>query len=196
MAQKYENWDEMKWSKVSPKSADSVYFCFKPLIFIINQVAFSDETYVDIGVARTTRLRRYPNERVRMVHTQQHRPLFQRVMFWGGICSKGPIALSRIDGTMTGPKYIATLNRFLVPFMENRPLSMCYQFQHDNALSHTAQITKCLLADNSIEVLPNWPPYSSDLNVIENLWAFPKNRVQPESVTKSASDGDLVTGLF
>ena len=118
-----------------------------------------------------------------MVHTQQHRPFLQRVMFWGAICSKGPIALSRIDGTMTGPKYIATLNRFLVPFLENQPLSMCYQFQHDNAPCHTAQITKRFLADNSIEVLPNWPPYSPDLNVIENLWAFLKNKVRRESVT-------------
>jgi hypothetical protein len=41
-------------------------------------------------------------------------------------------------------------------------------FMHDNAPVHQAGIVKNLLAELGIEVM-KWPPYSPDLNPIENL---------------------------
>jgi transposase len=42
----------------------------------------------------------------------------------------------------------------------------------DGAAPHTGKLTKKFIADHRINVLPNWPPRSPDLNPIENLWAW------------------------
>ncbi len=44
---------------------------------------------------------------------------------------------------------------------------------HHNARIHTAKFTTKWLKDNNIEVT-EWPPYSLDLNLIENLWLLLK----------------------
>jgi transposase len=49
----------------------------------------------------------------------------------------------------------------------------CFQpgmtFMQDNALIHTARVVRQWFADIAIP-LTNWPPYSPDLNPIEQVW--------------------------
>lgn len=50
-------------------------------------------------------------------------------------------------------------------------------FLLDGAPCHTAQATKDFCAANGIQLINAWPPNSPDLNPIENLWAWMKNKV-------------------
>jgi hypothetical protein len=83
---------------------------------------------------------------------------------------------------MTGLRYRSILAENLVPFLEEQPLAHHFMFQQDNAPSHTAAATMAFLQNNGVEVI-QWPPYSPDLNCIENLWGFIKNKLSHENIT-------------
>ena len=50
--------------------------------------------------------------------------------------------------------------------------------QQDNASSHCYSYTKKFMIDNKIDLLPNYPPCSSDLNIIENMWSILNDKVR------------------
>lgn len=73
------------------------------------------------------------------------------------------------------------VNRFVIEELYRRilPTLMVNQdgiFQHDNAPTHTAHVVRDALAEMEIQVM-EWPPYSPDLNPIENLWALLKAKI-------------------
>ena len=49
-------------------------------------------------------------------------------------------------------------------------------FQQDNAPVHTARIIQGTLSELGYDIM-EWPPYSPDLNPIENLWALLKAEI-------------------
>jgi transposase len=49
-------------------------------------------------------------------------------------------------------------------------------FMHDRTSMHRAYILQDLLEDIGVKVMI-WPPYSQDLNPIQNLWAIMKAKV-------------------
>lgn len=99
-------------------------------------------------------------------------------MFWAAFGEDIRTGLVPIDGDLDAPRGGVTsrvirdlYQAFLPEFIGLNDI-----FMQDNAPVHTARIVKQVLEDLNIEVMV-WPPYSPDLNPIENLWAIMKQEI-------------------
>ena len=102
----------------------------------------------------------------------------------------GPIV--SIDSSIIGDKYVSLLHKNLLPYLDALVADdiTSITFQQDNARPHVckkAQVFfKTAMAEHGFTVMDSWPPYSSDMNLIENLWAHLKlelHRRYPDTVT-------------
>ena len=63
-------------------------------------------------------------------------------------------------------------------------------YADDNASSHSTHEVSELMGRLGIESM-NWPPYSPDLNLIENCWSFLKQRVYKNGTITYRSKEDI-----
>lgn len=103
-------------------------------------------------------------------------------MFWGAIVGRNRSSLFPLLGDPDSARGGITARRILSCLQEQLPTiaepGMIYV--QDNAPTHTARIVRNWLhsfaQENGLELL-DWPPYSPDLNPIENLWKTLKERI-------------------
>lgn len=89
----------------------------------------------------------------------------ERHRLWRLDCPTG------VGGGVTGSDWTAKLGRNMA---ELKNLLKGKTLVLDGASIHTCKHTRKWLAENSIDVLPDWPPHSPNLNPIENWWSILK----------------------
>jgi hypothetical protein len=100
-------------------------------------------------------------------------------MFWAAIWEDGktPLVTMRRDIRSKNKGYSAwsyrqALEEGLLPLYDGTR-----EFQQDNSQLHNAGSTQTWLLHNAISWI-DWPPYSPDLNPIENAWALLKRKLR------------------
>lgn len=112
------------------------------------------------------------------------------VMFWGCFSKHGTGPLVSLLGSMDSKKYIEILTEHLLPELQRgiRSIEGTWRMMQDNAPCHTAKLVTAFLRKKKIDFI-DWPPYSPDLNPIENIWHWMKYVLETEfPVCNSAED--------
>jgi hypothetical protein len=98
------------------------------------------------------------------------------VWLWGCFCADGLGHAELYEGTLDARRYQSILALNLVKSAHTFWPRGQWWYQQDNASPHTAGTSRAWFHTHGIDVL-DFPPWSSDLNPIENLWNDLKRRV-------------------
>ena len=145
-----------------------------------SKIIFSDESMIKIGDNYRVYVWKRAGEGYRPdLYGEKENSMKSRfkVMVWGCINWSGVGTLCFVEGNITGQKYLEILEENLWPVIARNFSTGGAIFQDDGAPVHTANIVKNWKRDNEISTLP-WPPYSPDLNPIENCWFVIKHQLQ------------------
>lgn len=154
-AKKYAHWTERQWKNV----------------------LFSDETKINmVNSDGKVYVRRPSKKEMDPKYTKKTvKHGGGNIKVWGCFSGHGVGPIKKIEGNMDKFQYKNILENTMLPYADDH-LPVIWTFQHDNDPKHTSGVVKEFLRSQSVTVL-DWPPYSPDINPIENLWSRVKKMV-------------------
>lgn len=169
---------------------------------LLERIVFSDEAHFHLsGQVTRHNAHIYARENPKAFTTK---PLHsERVTVWMGIWSGGLIGPFLFDGNVTGQSYLAMLQTFLLPILEDLPVFQHQElfFMQDGAPPHWATIVRTWLNENfgeqwigrgSPEI--QWPARSPDLTPCDFwLWGHMKSLIYQ---TQPANLDELKRRIF
>ena len=130
-------------------------------------IKFSDETIIK----KNFNTKQWMDKNEKKVERTVKHPM--SVLLWGDIHFGGVGDLCIFNGIMNTDKYIDILTKHLIPFNTGG-----YYFQFDNDPKHKSTKALDFLFNNNIKCMSWWPPNSPDLNPIEHIWEYIKNKLR------------------
>ncbi len=172
-AEKYKDWSEEKWDKV----------------------IFSDEKiFWGSGFSGQVWVRRPVGEAMNPKYCVDQKPHPIKVSMWGSFCGRGLCYSYIFNKTMDAKLFVEILSTHLKQsaalYYQTDPPEQWY-FLQDNAPQHNSIKARTWLHNNGISVL-DFPPYSPDLNPIENLWNHLARVVETAQATTMEELQDVV----
>ena len=158
-----------------------------------DRVLFSDESYIYLGQHGNVWVQR-PEDTAfleeYMVHGQSQ--FAPKIGIWGCFSSHGVGPMRLYDDTMDARLFTDTMARLMKPHALRMWPNEEWLLHQDNASYHGSRAAKTWFHNNGVSLTP-LPPYSPDLNPIENLWADLKRRVEARNARNMQELKEIVT---
>ena len=145
----------------------------------LENVIWTDETRV-ASHPNNVKISHWTRSKTKPIQIKKHSG-GASIMFWGSFSKHGLGSITTVVGSMNSAQYIEILREKLIPEYQHCQVTYpgVWRLMQDNAPCHTANATKAFLRTKRVEFI-DWPPYSLDLNPIENLLAWMKHKLITE----------------
>jgi transposase len=150
------------------------------------KVIFSDESRFGLQSDGRVWVWRRSHERYAPHCTVSQSTDRRSIMYWGCISYDGVGKLIRCTNHVKAEEYCNILQEACIQIASTDCQLI---FMQDNAPIHRAQVVTDWLTENSVSCIA-WPPYSPDLNPIEEVWSFMKRQLNNINSFKSLDELD------